>query len=577
MFQKFAWPFLFCFAGVVFSLSAQVRFEASTDAKEVIEGNFFEVRFTLYNANGNDFSPPDFRPFTVVSGPNRSLSTTNINGNVSHEMTISYTLLAERPGTFRVNPAKIKVKGKLYSTRALTVQVLKGGNTKAPGTPGQEIFLVASLSDSVAYVGQQILLDYKIYTTKNVESYNLLRESDYEGFFVEEIKRFNPRPVREVVNGIQYTSKIIKRVALFPQQSGKLEIDPMMIQIGVETGNARRRGFFLTRNLEYMNISSQSLSAKVLGFPGEVPENFSGAVGTYELAVVSGGTRIYTNDAFSLKLIIRGNGDNKRVIPPDIEFPDAFEPYPSKVLADNVREVVGEITHVKEIEYLAVPNEPGQYAIRPGLTYFNTDSAAFVTLYADSVRVNVLQAGARSTDQLDAFTDQLKDIHPIVMEKGLSMAGQQLFVRPWVWILTIAPFFGIGFIFYNQRKKVNQPSESRLEKLRKEAEKVALGRLEQARKAKDANQPPAFYEAISVALFGYVRHKLNLSMAALTKANARKKLEEAGATGEQVASFQDLVNTCEMALFAGRSGEREMTEVFEKARQLITELETRLG
>ncbi|MCB0661813.1 MAG: protein BatD [Saprospiraceae bacterium] len=574
---KFVWPLMMLLLGLVNVAGAQVRFEAATDAKEVLEGNFFEVRFTLYNANGSNFAPPDFRPFKVVSGPNRSLSTTSINGNVSHEMTISYTLLAEKPGQFRVNPASIKVKGKLYSTQALTVEVLKGGTTRSPGTPGQEIFLVATVSDSIVYPGQQVLLDYKIYTTKSVESYNLLKESDYEGFFVEDIKRFNPRPVREVINGIQYTSKIIKRLALFPQQTGTLEIEPMMIQIGIETGSSSRRGFFLTRDLEYQNLGSNNLKIEVRNFPGDIPEDFSGAVGKYQLSCVPAGTRLYTDNTFALKVVIKGNGDNKRVLPPDLKFPEGFEPYPSKVLSDLSQEVIGEINHVKEIEYLAVPKVPGNFTLQPTLTYFDTDASAFITLKADSLQINVLKGSGNNQADLDEIDAGVQDIHPIVLKSGISLQTQHFFAKGWVYGMAILPLVGIGFLFFQRKKKANEPGISKLEKLRKEAEKVALSRLEDAAKAMEEKNSGAFYEAISTALFGYVRHKLNLSMAELTKANARKKLEEAGADTQQLEDFQQLVNTCEMALFAGKKDEKEMAGVFEKARTWITNLETKLG
>ncbi|MEZ4983066.1 MAG: BatD family protein, partial [Saprospiraceae bacterium] len=387
---------LFFFIAISTVGKGQARFEATTDAKEIVAGNFFEVRFTLYDANGSNFSPPDFRPFTVVSGPNRSISTTSINGNVSHETSISYTLLAEKPGRWRVNPASISVKGKLYSTQAITIEVIESGKQKDLGNPGQEIFLVASVSDSVAFVGQQVLLDYTIYTTKNVESYNLLKESVYEGFFVEEIKRFNPRAVREVINGIQYTSKIIKRVALFPQQTGIIEIDPMMVQIGVEIEGSRpRSSFFFRRDLQYQNLGSNGLKLEVKSLPDGAPESFSGAVGKYEVNTNMGGTDLTTDDAFMLRLIIRGNGDEKRVSPPALQFPENFEAYPPRSVRDNSQETVGEINHVKEIEYLAVAKKPGHYTIQPEFSYFDTDSLKYISLYPQPIHLNISQGNQK--------------------------------------------------------------------------------------------------------------------------------------------------------------------------------------
>jgi hypothetical protein len=554
----------------------QIRFEATTDAREIVAGNFFEVRFTLYDANGSNFSPPDFRPFSVVSGPNRSISTTSINGNVSHETSISYTLLAEKPGRWRVNPASITVKGKLYSTRAITIEVIESGKQKDPGHPGQEIFLIASVSDSVAYVGQQVLLDYTIYTTKNVESYNLLKESVYEGFFVEEIKRFNPRAVREVINGIQYTSKIIKRVALFPQQTGVIEIDPMMVQIGVEIeGSQPRSSFFFRRDLQYQNLGSNSLKVEVKSLPEGAPESFSGAVGRYEVNTNMGGTDLTTDDAFMLRLIIRGNGDEKRVSPPTLTFPDNFETYPPRNVRDNSQETVGEINHVKEIEYLAVAKKPGHYTIHPEFTYFDTDSLRYITLYPQPIHLNISQGNQKGSG-INAEITGLKDIHPWYPSYGTRLSLQAFFVKAWIWPVLALPLFGMLFIYFKKKKIEGGPTLSNAEKRKKEADLVAKRRLAEAEKAKSEGDSTVFYRSVSTALFGYVCHKLEIPLADLTKQNAEHKLNQAGASATHINTFMNLVKTCELALFAGQGDQGKMEETYTLASELIIDLETSL-
>lgn len=46
----------------------EVSFSAYTDAKEVLQGTYFEVIFTLKNGEGSGFKAPDFRDFNVLSG-----------------------------------------------------------------------------------------------------------------------------------------------------------------------------------------------------------------------------------------------------------------------------------------------------------------------------------------------------------------------------------------------------------------------------------------------------------------------------------------------------------------------------
>jgi len=50
-------PLLFFFIAIIFwtTAAAQVSFEASTDAKQVVENGYFQITFTLNNAQGRNF------------------------------------------------------------------------------------------------------------------------------------------------------------------------------------------------------------------------------------------------------------------------------------------------------------------------------------------------------------------------------------------------------------------------------------------------------------------------------------------------------------------------------------------
>ena len=216
-----------------------ITFTAGTDAKQIVVGGYFEVNFTLENAQGQNFQPPTFKDFNLLSGPSQSISTSSFNGKWLRTLTYSYNLQPKRIGKFTVGRASIEAGGKKYTTKPFLVEVVKGKNNTA--TTQEElrkqietqIYIKAIPSSIDARVGEQIILDYKIYTTKQVESYSPVNELDYAGFFAEELGSYNSELVKEVIDGIQYTTKIIKKVALFPQQAGILEIPPLRMQVGL--------------------------------------------------------------------------------------------------------------------------------------------------------------------------------------------------------------------------------------------------------------------------------------------------------------------------------------------------------
>jgi len=193
-------------------------FYAKVDSKKIVEGSYVTVQFVLDNATGKSFIAPKFDDFTILSGPSRSSSFSNVNGRVSKNMSFGYTLRPKKTGTKIIGPAKIKVGNQILQTNPISIEVVKGSEKAI--TTDKEIFVQAIISDSSAYVGQQIILDYKLYSTLDVRSVNFLTEQEFEGFYTQVLPASRSALQREVFDGVEYYSKSIRKVALFPQQTG---------------------------------------------------------------------------------------------------------------------------------------------------------------------------------------------------------------------------------------------------------------------------------------------------------------------------------------------------------------------
>jgi len=194
----------------------EVKFFAESDARQVLIGNYFEVSFILMNAEGKNFTAPSFRNFDILSGPSQSISSSSINGRWTRELRLSYTLQPKNVGTYKIGQASIEVNGKELFSKPISVQVLKGKSGATSQADVQQkleeqVFIKAVPSSEMAYVGQQVVLDYKLYTTRNIDTYNLLAESEYPGFFVQDVRNHRWGTVREVIDGKQYSTKILKR------------------------------------------------------------------------------------------------------------------------------------------------------------------------------------------------------------------------------------------------------------------------------------------------------------------------------------------------------------------------------
>jgi BatD DUF11 like domain len=570
-----------CCSFCLLAQSGGVTFTASADARQVLIGSYFDVSFTLMNANGENFKAPSFDGFNLLSGPNRSISTTSVNGRYSKELIFSYTLQPQKTGVFEIDGATVMVNGKLMTTNKIKIEVLKGksGATSQSALESnleKDVFIRAVTNVEEAYIGQQILLDYKIYTALDIETYNLMAESEYDGFFMQEIRRANGAISREVINGVEYSTKILKRVALFPQQAGAMTIDPMEMRLAVvrkEDAN-KRQGFFQRRNSIPLIVKSPPLKINVRPLPAGAPPTFTGAVGKYHMNVVASRNDITTDEAITLTMTLTGNGDLKQVQAPPILI-DKVEVYEPRVISEQAEEVNGNIVSEKVVEYLLLPQEAGRYNIAPLFTYFDTDSSKYVTLKASDNIFDVKKGVKRKPVQPVASEDPLAnaDIKGLKTQANLSKKGSIFFGSVPYWILLLLPVGIFGGVVAYRQKQLREGNIDQSLLRRQRAAQVATKQLAAAAQFLENKDSRAFYNEISRASLGYISNKLNIATADLSKHNIKEKLEELYVPSERITPFIDMLKTCEMALYSGMDNAAAMKDTYDKAAGIIGGIE----
>ncbi|MFK8100939.1 MAG: BatD family protein [Saprospiraceae bacterium] len=575
MLKKFFLVSTYCCFALIALAQSTPAFEATTNAKQVVENGDFEVSFTITNADGTGFQPPKFNGFRVVGGPNRSSQATIINGQATRRLTYYYTLMATKPGKYRIGAASIKIGGKKVKTAPIEIEVLKAKDLKQ-GEKVASFFVKAEVNTTNARVGQQISLDYKLYTTVRVESSSILYEPEYKGFFTEDINRFSGQYVSEVIDGVQYNTKILKRIALFPQQAGLLKIEAMALQLGVASPNQpERRGFFFTPRLDRHSVQTNDLEINVLDLPANPPASFTGAVGKYSMQAGVDKVSLTTDDAISLKMAIVGNGDLKQVLAPQLELTDSMEVYEPKVLGENTIDQRGEITGKKVIEYLLLPRFKGNYKIQPAFTYFDTDSSKFITLRSQVFNLKVRQ-GLNKKSTIDRTTTAEaapKDLRGLKTETSLFQKGSGFWASPIFYGLLVLPFILLAGVFFSQQQALKRAGMDQQILKSESASKVAQAGLAAAKTYMDQGDSKSFYDEVSRASLGYVCDKLNIPVAELSKENVQEQLQGLAVNEENIARFMKILQTCEMALFAGKDNAAAMQETYGTAIQVITQIE----
>ena len=557
---------VFCCAVYAAPLQAQPKpaFTLTCDAKQIVENGYFEITYTLSNAKASNFDLPAFRDFNVKSGPNRSTSVSIVNGNVTNTAAFSYILRPKRIGKFKIPATTIKANGKTMTSNSLTIEVVKAKEL----TPGEKeaqderLFIKAIPNTYEGHIGQQILLDYKLYTKVGIDNYNLISESEYPGFYSDHVVNYGGRMIREVVDGVQYSTKTLKRVALFPQQSGALKISPITMELGIV--NKKNDRFFPIRFPELVTVESEPITINVSELPEPKPDDFGGGVGSFNMDVRVDNLAISTDDALSIKAKIYGNGDIKRVQPPKLVFSDSFDIYDPRVLDEKAFERNGEEYGEKTFEFLAVPQKKGTYTLQTTFSYFNPDSAMYVQLQAKPLTIHVKQGSANGNVLPPDFEKDRKkeDIRFIKTETNLRKQSTRFADTPFFWTLLGLPFlFLLGAMLYKRRQAAldNIDPETRR---RNRAKKVALQYFTESKNHLAQNDSRGFYDSVSRALLGYISNKLSIPNSELTKDNVREKMTALNIPDTDVKTCMDLLHRCEMALYAGQDNREAMQATY---------------
>lgn len=569
----------------------------------VVVGDQFRLSYTVTTLKVRDFRVPSIKGFDVLMGPSRSQQVQIVNGNSSSSITYTYILLATEEGEFSLPGATIVADGNQMASNSVKINVLPpdksngaSGNsrgnqaadrpTTGSGISNQDLFITASASKTNVYEQEAFLLTFKIYTLVDLRGFDNVKLPDFKGFHSQEVELpSNQKWSLEHYKGRNYHTTVYRQFVLFPQQSGKLTIEPARFDASIAkvVQSADPFDAFFNGGSNYVEVkktlSTPKITINVNPLPAGKPVGFSGGVGEFSISSSINAKELKTNDAVTIKLIISGTGNLKLLSTPEIKFPEDFEVFDPKV--DNkVRLTQEGLSGSKVIEYLAIPRHAGTYKI-PGVSfsYFDIKSKSYKTLKTEDYEIKV-EKGAGNADQVIAnFTNKQdlkvlgEDIRYIKLNNvQLQRKGDILYgtLGYWLWYIIPAIAFIIFFIIYRKQAIEN----ANVAKMRtKKANKVATKRMKFAGKLLAENKKEAFYDEVLKALWGYISDKLNIPVSRLSKDNVEEKLRNHGVSEELIKNFLDVLNECEFARFAPGDENQAMDKVYLSSVEVMSKME----
>ena len=585
--MRFLWSILFMFS---IHLHAQITFEAKVSKKRLGLNERLRVDFEM-NENGDNFNPPSFTNFQVVSGPQQSVSRSWINGVRSFSKTYTYFLTPLTKGKVTLGQAEITIEGEVYKTLPVEIEVTEA--VEQPNDPNnidyitdENIRLVAEISDSNPYLNEGMTVVYKLYFRNPISISDVQEmESPTFGDFWSQminIGRVQVNP-RGNYNGEQFNEVVWRKVVLYPQKTGPLEIEPLTLNLSLSVPTNQRDLFgrqIPVQSQKVITTGKKRINVRTLPLTDQ-PAEFSGAVGQFDFDVILDKSALKASESFQVKVKVNGNGNLKLFNLPRINVPKTLEVYEPEH-KEEVKVTLSGMQGSVEDVYTIVPQFQGKYPI-PTLefSYFDPEAATYKTLRSQDLLVDVFDGPVAMGSQ-GTPSAQLPKQNLQVPESAFRFIQLQTQLVPiaapefwWsvpFWLLLGIPFVLLIAGYFINRFIVQKPENISLTKQRR-AEQLSKKYLSSAKKA--IHNQTAFYEALERALHNYLKAKLKIETSEMSKPNIKKLLIEKKVQEQAAQEFIESIENCERARYAPGSMVNIQSD-FEKASTSIASLDRQL-
>ena len=559
-------------------LSSQVKFDVSVSKSKLGLNERLRVDFVM-NQNGDNFSPPKFENFQIIGGPNQSIKTSYVNGERSFSKTYSYFLKPLKKGTLKISQASIEIDNETY--KSLPIEVTITDSVKQPSDAvtqyynDDDIELRALISKGSPFLNEPITVVYKLYYKApiNISDARETETPKFKDFWSQTIKIPQLKVQREVYKGQNYNVVEWRKVVLYPQRVGELEISPLSLNLVLDVPTDKRDFFgnvIYDQTSQLISTGMRRINVKNLPNLGK-PDSFTGAVGEFEFDVILNKNSLRATESFQAELKVKGSGNLKLFDLPNILVPNSmelFEPEREELINTNLSGMSGSISKL----FTVIPRFQGNFPIEEvEFSYFNPETEKYKILKSPRLTIDVFDGPALSNsitnDNLNIITAD--DSFRFIKIKGnLEEIKNDIFFESKLFYALVASPFAFllslfAFTIYRRKRK-----ESSYELIRIEERQI----YKMIDSAKDAiGDKILFYDKIEKAIIKSLIVKFSIRMESLNKEKIQQIGQEKGLLRNDITLIIKLIENCEKAKYS-QSSDSIMNKDLENARKAINSI-----
>ncbi len=564
---------LVCLSASVFAQEVKFNIDVSID-RDTIGLDEQAIMKIKVSGDSQNLPAPNIPTFSMfeIETRGRSSNFSYNNGVVETSVTYNFLILPKRPGTFPIDQISAIYNNKRYKGNKLFLTVLKDASTindalskRAVNATGnsKDYFFEAIVDNKNPYVNQQIVLTLKFYISVRYYGSPELVEPTTTGFWKEIIG--NKTPYHQRINNRQY--KIIERkYALFPTQTGELDIGRAMIRVTVPSRSNNRRNKSLFGGMfgsgEEVSIRSNLLKIKVKPLPKKGrPADFTGTIGKYAISATANKKVTEANQPLSVTIKLTGIGNIKSIAEPKMpELDNQFSIYRAST-SENISKNGNIIGGTKIFEEVFIPKRPGNIEI-PSIkyNYFDpkTSKYRFTATKPIKLRVTKPEGYIASGDVPYAAPDlkissEARDIRYIKENIGDTQPVGQLILENPLYIavntLPLLIFAGMIAVRIRREKFEGDIGLARSKTALREAKK----RLTKAKSIAHVDTTAEFYVEIYSSVTSFIADKMNISPHGMTIDSIKSLLTEKNAKPELIESIEKILKQSDFARYAASS------------------------
>ena len=561
-----------------FVLSAQVNFEATVSKSKLALNERLRIDFVM-NQNGDNFSPPEFENFQIIGGPNQSIKTSYVNGERKFSKTYSYFLKPLKKGKLKINQASIEIDGEIY--KSLQIEVLITDSVKQPSDSitqyynDDDIELRALISKGSPYLNEPITVVYKLYYKApiNISDARETETPKFKDFWSQTIKIPQLKVERDIYKGQNYNVVEWRKVVLYPQKVGELEISPLSLNLVLDVPTDKRDFFgnvIYDQTSQIISTGMRRIIVKDLPELGK-PDSFSGAVGNFEFDVILNKNSLRATESFQAELKVKGNGNLKLFDLPDILVPNSmelFEPEREELISTNLSGMSGSVSKY----FTVIPRFQGNFPIEEvEFSYFDPNIEKYKVVKSPRLTIDVYDGPVISStitnDNSNIITSN--DSFRFIKLKGnlREINNDVFFQSQFFYAIVTTPFILLlSFLLFTTYKRNKKESSSEL--IRIEERKINK-MIDSAKES--IGDKILFYDKIEKAIIKSLLVKFSIRMDSLNKEKIQQIGRDKGLSKDDVLLIIKLIENCEKAKYS-RSSDSIMNKDLEISKKVISSI-----